>query len=532
MAATEERLKTLETRVGDLASDLRVLRALVDQDHASALNKIRYVTEKVLHRLCQEHGVSWGTGEPTVENMIGPLIAKKVIPKNVAIHVRTIQTNASPGSHFQETPLTATHVQVAQMALLDFLEWFYKVEAAAAAPAAVRVVERRSRRPLVVGAAVMCVGGGFAAFALTRHHHEAEPNLRRPEAGLHALDVYRSPHGSEITTLDSIPYWQNAERDLREAAAQPGAPAEWTADADFAAAMAAARSGKLADAASGLRKTIAEAPRWALPHAAIAIVLAQQGQGDAAIQEAQQAQRLDATWWGGVAAEARAYVRGDKLETAIQTYRRALQLAPKQPVLLAELALVYHAQHLDSEADRYAKEALAADADMVPAHLLLAERALEDGKADVAVTEATAAVASAPDHLSTRLALADAFALAGRKDEALSNYRRAIEIWRALGDHPAGEHDDRMKLVEQAVGSGELPMSREDERKQAAQEGFERSQSEMETVEGKAAAEAAIRKALEKQKKAHLDDNRSHTEKAIDNRSRPCEPGDPLCSDY
>src|SRR5258706_16232876 len=113
MGGTEDRLRTLETRVGELSSDLRVLRTLVEQDHASALNKIRYVTEKVLHKLCQEHAITWGNSEPTVENMIGPLIAKKVIPKNVALHVRTIQTNASPGSHYQETPLTATHVQLA-----------------------------------------------------------------------------------------------------------------------------------------------------------------------------------------------------------------------------------------------------------------------------------------------------------------------------------------------------------------------------------------------------------------------------------
>ena len=86
---------------------------------------MRYVTEKVLHRLCSSHGVTWGKGEPTLERMIGPLLAQGVIPKNIGIHVRTIQTNASPGSHYQESSLSSAHVQVAQIALLDFLEWFY-----------------------------------------------------------------------------------------------------------------------------------------------------------------------------------------------------------------------------------------------------------------------------------------------------------------------------------------------------------------------------------------------------------------------
>jgi len=122
----DKRIHHLETRIAYLSADLAMLRALISRDDQSALNKIRYVTEKVLHRLCRESEISWGKGEPTVENMIGPLIARGVIPRNIAIHVRTIQTNASPGSHFQESALSHTHVQVAQIALLEFIEWHYQ----------------------------------------------------------------------------------------------------------------------------------------------------------------------------------------------------------------------------------------------------------------------------------------------------------------------------------------------------------------------------------------------------------------------
>lgn len=121
----EERLRRLEGTVAGMSSDLKMLRALLTQDHASALNKIRFVTEKALHTLCTTNQVGWGNGEPTLENMIGPLLARKIIPKNIGVHVRTIQSNASPGSHFQETPLDATHVHVAQVALVEFLEWFH-----------------------------------------------------------------------------------------------------------------------------------------------------------------------------------------------------------------------------------------------------------------------------------------------------------------------------------------------------------------------------------------------------------------------
>ena len=56
--------------------------------------------------------------------MKGPLLAGGHIPKNVAIHLDTIQRNASPGSHYQEHPLSTPHVMVAVIALVQFLEWY------------------------------------------------------------------------------------------------------------------------------------------------------------------------------------------------------------------------------------------------------------------------------------------------------------------------------------------------------------------------------------------------------------------------
>ena len=85
MTSLAERLFELENRVSDLTSDLRTLRSLVESDHAAALNKMRFVTERILHQLCTEHDVKWGKSEPTLESMIEPLLAKKVIPKDVAV---------------------------------------------------------------------------------------------------------------------------------------------------------------------------------------------------------------------------------------------------------------------------------------------------------------------------------------------------------------------------------------------------------------------------------------------------------------
>jgi len=114
----------LAARLPDFAADLAALGQLVRIDHGSALNKMRTITERVLHSLCQRGGVGWGQGEPTLERMIGPLLSAGVVPRSVGIHVRTVQTNASPGSHYQESALTGSHVEIARAALAEVLAWF------------------------------------------------------------------------------------------------------------------------------------------------------------------------------------------------------------------------------------------------------------------------------------------------------------------------------------------------------------------------------------------------------------------------
>ncbi|MFC1852962.1 hypothetical protein ACFL27_22415 [candidate division CSSED10-310 bacterium] len=88
MEKLQHRLENLEKKLTDFEQDITVLRTLVDQDEPSALNKIRYIIEKALYNLSQKNDISWGKGEPTLENMIGPLIKNQIIPKDVATHIR------------------------------------------------------------------------------------------------------------------------------------------------------------------------------------------------------------------------------------------------------------------------------------------------------------------------------------------------------------------------------------------------------------------------------------------------------------
>jgi hypothetical protein len=124
LADAEPRWEQLSAQLPTFAADLTALQQLIRIDHGSALNKMRYIVEKVLLALCDRSGTSWGQGEPTLERMIGPLLAGGALPKTVGLHVRTVQTNASPGSHYQEAPLTEPHVRIAQAALEEVLAWF------------------------------------------------------------------------------------------------------------------------------------------------------------------------------------------------------------------------------------------------------------------------------------------------------------------------------------------------------------------------------------------------------------------------
>ena len=114
----------------ELAEDIAALNQLLEIDTPSSLNKLRFITEKMLRRICSANGVGWGEAEPTLERMIGPLVASGVLPRNVAVHVRTIQTNTSPGSHYQEAPLGESHVTIARQAFEEFLRW-YRTESCA-----------------------------------------------------------------------------------------------------------------------------------------------------------------------------------------------------------------------------------------------------------------------------------------------------------------------------------------------------------------------------------------------------------------
>jgi len=219
-------------------------------------------------------------------------------------------------------------------------------------------------------------------------------------------------------------------------------------------------SGKLEQAQAAMRAAIELDPGWATPHVGLSEVLSRQSLFDQALKATQAARVLEPRWWVAVAASARVQSRAGRLDEAIQEYRHALMLAPDEPSLLAALALALHAARMDGEAERFAKLALEADADLFAPRLMLAERALETNDGVAALREAERATSTSPRNAAGHLARADALALLGRKPEALAVYQHVLELMKeaSLADDSA----PRIAQVREALARGELPAPRRD----------------------------------------------------------------------
>lgn len=125
MSDIESKLQHFEQQLQQLAEDLDVLQQLNSiKDTNTQLNKIRYISEAILHNLCMEHNIGWGKAEPTLERMVGPLRAANILPSPIVSLFRSIQSTTSPGSHYQKDKLTDSHSQIALLALVDILEWY------------------------------------------------------------------------------------------------------------------------------------------------------------------------------------------------------------------------------------------------------------------------------------------------------------------------------------------------------------------------------------------------------------------------
>jgi len=123
----EERLKRLEKLMKDFREEIKVIISHSRIDIQTTLNKIRYTVEKMMYKLCEKNETFPGKQETTIENMIGPLVSAKIIPKSIGSHIRTIQNYTSPGSHYNKDVPNNTQLLICMPALLEIMDWYVKL---------------------------------------------------------------------------------------------------------------------------------------------------------------------------------------------------------------------------------------------------------------------------------------------------------------------------------------------------------------------------------------------------------------------
>ncbi|HTL34844.1 MAG TPA: protein kinase [Kofleriaceae bacterium] len=330
------------------------------------------------------------------------------------------------------------------------------VGAAVTAPST-RAAAGNRKRYVIAGGCALALAGAVAIY-LAIARKPAAP-LREPTYGLQTVASYRDPTPATIGTFGSESLWLGARDDFATACKQRNAPARWCAGAELCAGEAFLVTGKLAEAEPHFQAAIKLDPTWAAPHLGLHDIRSFNNDLDGALTEVRTAQRLDPTSWTAVVAGARSYSHTndpDKLREAIVEYRRALTLSPKNPLILAELAMAYNAAGMDHEAEATAAEALAIDGSLVHVHLMNADRALARGDAETALATAEKVLAMRPNNPIASLLRADALAMLGRRDDAIAAYRTTLEVYKTDGRH---RPEPRIDEIRAALDKGVLPES-------------------------------------------------------------------------
>ncbi|HEY1816126.1 MAG TPA: protein kinase [Kofleriaceae bacterium] len=346
------------------------------------------------------------------------------------------------------------------------------LQGAAGTAVVVSATPRRHSVPFVIGGAVIAAAAVALVIAHTPHHEAtpapivptvsvtpSPPPLTGPKLGLAAVESYQNPTSATVNDLSSESLWIAARDDFAAACQQTPGNVRWCAARDFADSESALAMNdrELPRAVASAKRSAATDPTWAVPLVALSAALSYQHDVDGALSAARLAQRLDPTWWQAVAAGARVYVYANRMDDAVQEYRRALTLAPKNAVLLAEVALCYHGAGMDEQAAKYGDAALALDDSLVAVHLMRAELRLEANDGKGALAESELALGASPKNGAAHLARGDAYALLHDKARAFFDYKRAIEL---QADEQANAPAARMKIVADAVAKDTLPPPR------------------------------------------------------------------------
>jgi len=140
-------------------------------------------------------------------------------------------------------------------------------------------------------------------------------------------------------------------------------------------------------------------------------------------------------------AEAKSLMAAHRFDDAIPIYRELLKSVPGNPGLLFNLGIAEHMAGRETESIPHFEAVLKAEPNFVPALVSLGAARLALNQPEQAVSPLRRAVAKDSANRDARGMLADAFAAAGRFDQAAEQYRKLSELspddprpWYGLGN--------------------------------------------------------------------------------------------------
>lgn len=195
----------------------------------------------------------------------------------------------------------------------------------------------------------------------------------------------------------------------------------------FQHALNAHRAGHFATARNGYLAVLAEDRQHVDSLRLLSIALHQSGSSEEALVLARGALSLrqDAASWsalGGIARDTQRY------EEAENAFRRALELAPIDSIVLNDLALVLSKRGQLDEAERCYRQAIEHNPEHADAHNNLGVLLKRTGRPDAAAAAYRRALQVRPDYPQAHNNLGVLYKESGRLAEAEIDYRRAIEL--------------------------------------------------------------------------------------------------------
>jgi tetratricopeptide (TPR) repeat protein len=279
-------------------------------------------------------------------------------------------------------------------------------------------------------------------------------------SGERLIEQYRTTADSRSRFLSSRERWLSAAESFEEAAESRNlseqARASYRSRARFCRGRANLLSGELEPALQNFRASLEADDRWAPPSIELAVTLTRLERYEDAHAAARRALRVEPDFWLARIAAAPIYAAEGKLHDAIRTYEAVASGSQSFPSVEANLALAYHAAGLHEErAKELAEKALERDADLAPALIVLAERALEAGRAETARSYSQRLVDTAVFDVAAWLVHGDALLALDRKKEAQAAFERALEEFDRTRE--PGAPLERLKQVRNALARGKLP---------------------------------------------------------------------------